>query len=301
MSKIVSRSINRPIYLGISGSNTSIYNRDGLCAAGTLGALIKDTSGVRYILSNAHVLSPDGARAVDTIVQPADLDNGCVSNPSNFVARLSKWVKLGGTTPPGETDVAIARASPNKVRSDGAIYRVGVINSSLRDPKNGMNVMKSGRTTGLTRGKIIATGASVYVEYDNYTILFSGVFIVHGNFSQAGDSGSLILSDSKYPVGLLFAGSGQYTIGFPIKRVMNRVKGLLGKSVSFVGRTTRDIISDEPLDDNSDVVDRTIGILDKGIVGAGIGVGGDLLFVIGGDRSIVDKGIIHLDGPFKAL
>ena len=39
-------------------------------------------------------------------------------------------------------------------------------------------------------------------------------------FSQPGDSGSLIVDDSRHPVALLFAGDGRYTLGNPINDVL---------------------------------------------------------------------------------
>jgi hypothetical protein len=61
-----------------------------------------------------------------------------------------------------------------------------------------------------------------------------------GDFSAEGDSGSLIVSQANAgPVALLFAGSDTETVGNPVTDVLNYFTGALGKTVSFVGNTSR--------------------------------------------------------------
>ena len=90
-------------------------------------------------------------------------------------------------------------------------------------------VKKYGRTTGLTKGKVYAIGATVNVSYDAGTALFVNQIVISpGSFSAGGDSGSLVVIDGKgrekandrKAVGLLFAGSALYTIANPIDAVL---------------------------------------------------------------------------------
>ena len=57
-------------------------------------------------------------------------------------------------------------------------------------------MLKSGRTTGLTYGKIVDVNATVKVNYGNNRICtFTDQVIIKGDkepFSEPGDSGSLI-------------------------------------------------------------------------------------------------------------
>lgn len=91
-----------------------------------------------------------------------------------------------------------------------------------------MPVGKSGRTTQLTSGRVIDTNASIRVNYGNGRVgNFRDQITIRGNgttlFSQGGDSGSLIWTwDSRrLPIGLLFAGGGQFTFANKIHHVLN--------------------------------------------------------------------------------
>src|SRR5262245_13081673 len=62
---------------GTSGGNvrdiSTLY-----CCSGTLGSLVQDNLGAKYILSNNHVLArSDSGVAGDDISQPGLIDNAC--------------------------------------------------------------------------------------------------------------------------------------------------------------------------------------------------------------------------------
>ncbi|HTI51699.1 MAG TPA: hypothetical protein VL475_12130, partial [Planctomycetaceae bacterium] len=76
----------------------------------------------------------------------------------------------------------------------------------------GMRVQKYGRTTGYTKGKIIAINAVVGpIQYTFGSAFFSNQIEIIGDrgdiFATHGDSGSLVVTDDRFPVALLFAGS----------------------------------------------------------------------------------------------
>jgi len=98
---------------------------------------------------------------------------------------------------------------------------------SATDATLGMQVHKTGRTTGYTHGLVSQKHATVRVGYPGGTALFEEQIIISPlnssqPFSQPGDSGSLILNELN-PVGLLFAGSDSITIANPILTVMDRL------------------------------------------------------------------------------
>ena len=86
---------------------------------------------------------------------------------------------------------------------------------------------KAGRTTQRTRGRITGInanyGTSGVALFQNQIVIVS---LTSAPFSQGGDSGSLIVTDSgNRPVGLLFAGSASHTIANPIRSVLTALNG----------------------------------------------------------------------------
>jgi hypothetical protein len=82
----------------------------------------------------------------------------------------------------------------------------------------GMNVKKSGRTTGFTTNTIQQIDVTAQVSYGpGRTATFVDQLLA-GPMSQGGDSGSAVLNDANQVVGLLFAGSVNTTI---INRIQN--------------------------------------------------------------------------------
>jgi hypothetical protein len=96
-------------------------------------------------------------------------------------------------------------------------------------PLIGQSVMKYGRTTRLTTGTVNGVNVTLNVCYNSSCSLIATftdqIAIGSNNFSRAGDSGSLIVSNdanaNAYPIGLLFAGGGGITFANPIDAVLN--------------------------------------------------------------------------------
>jgi hypothetical protein len=245
-----------PIDLGTSGGNATDLTVNGTtktCCSGTLGSLVT-RGGVTYILSNNHVLakSDNGTAAVtDPVSQPGLADNSC--NPGlNTVAHFTQAAPVKPNpctgTPctgpaPSNVDAAIAQIVPGTVNASGAILELGAAgpNSIAAAPPSSTlampgavlaaneGVAKSGRTTGLTCSTLLSVSTNVIVSYNancGGAVAFSSTFtnqvIVNGgNFSGAGDSGSLIVtSDTARPLALLFAGNSTSTSGNPIQNVI---------------------------------------------------------------------------------
>jgi len=228
-----------PVSLGSSsGSNVDYDASQGQltdCCGGTLGALLQDTSGNQFVLSNNHVFArSDQSIPGETIVQPGLIDNGCtpygVGPGTTPVATLTGYPSL--TSPATNVDAAIARVTPGVVDPKGSILELGAKQAdgtlaaappgiSSTGGKGeaaslGMMVAKSGRTTGLTCAAVSAIDVDVVVDYftdcsettHSMTKTFTNQIAIAGtSFSDAGDSGALVVDAANAePVGLFFAG-----------------------------------------------------------------------------------------------
>lgn len=213
---------DRPVPIGVSTGHPNI-------TAGTIGSRVKNGTKV-YALSNNHVYADENrANISDNVLQPGPFDGG--ENPTDAIGTLFDFGPITFCNPypsncPNNTiDAAIALSDTtllgNATPSDG----YGKPKSSTVPPTFNLPVMKYGRTTGLTKGKITGINATVNVGYDSGVARFTGQIIIQpGNFSAGGDSGSLIVvqkgTNARKPVGLLFAGSPSITIANPIGAVL---------------------------------------------------------------------------------
>jgi hypothetical protein len=224
-----------PIKLGTSGSNVKDIN-SSYCCTGTLGSQVKDANGVKYILSNNHVLARANAGAAgEGIMQRGYVDTvpPCTTTGTIIVAHLTKFVTLNFSGGNNTVDAAIAKVVAGQVNTNGAILQIGTISSATTTPAVGMAVEKSGRTTGLTSSTISSVNVSVTVSgygpcgLGTKVAKFTKQFAVSSStFSAAGDSGSLILKkpatgQKPNPVGLLFAGGTGITFANGIKNVLS--------------------------------------------------------------------------------
>ncbi len=249
------------IKLGTSGGNVNDTTAQS-CCSGTLGSLIQ-RGGTFFILSNNHVLDKSEQGTVgDNIGQPGLVDNNCA--PGKTVANLSEHAALkpaSGTTgaAPSNVDASIAAVVAGNVDTTGSILDLGPVSGSsitaappsltLANPATvlgtagAITVAKSGRSSGLTCSNLGSITTTVQVDYDAscggataFTATFSNQIIINGgNFSAAGDSGSLIVtSDTARPLGLLYAGNNTGTAANVITDVLNAFKNGSGTPV-FVG------------------------------------------------------------------
>jgi hypothetical protein len=236
-----------PIKLGTSGGETDDAS-NAYCCGGTLGSAVL-YDGRLAILSNNHVLARSGsAPSGDDTIQPGLIDSACRATGDNIVGDFAGNLVPLGTN---NVDTAISFARSGMVDTSGFILDVGVPCANLQAPALNMQVMKSGRTTGFTTGRITSLNTSVSVRYQRgcnsgqrFTVSYSNQ-VVTTNMSSGGDSGSLLLSNdgTPNPVALLFAGSSSATIYNPIQDVVNAYTAG-GHSFSFVGNTCGGIVED---------------------------------------------------------
>lgn len=222
------RARHRPAPAGVSVGHVNV-------TAGTYGSraigLTAPWNNRHLVLSNNHVLANSNAGLVgDSIIQPGAADGG--RHPADQIAVLARWVPIIFGGAPNYVDAAIGWAWHERIRGEQyylsgglpAYYSTGT--APLAAPL-GLIVGKSGRTTGLTQGRVTQIGVSVNVNYPGRGVAFfrNQIAIQSVNFSPfsaGGDSGSLIWhwATGVRPVGLLFAGGGGVTFANPIGSVL---------------------------------------------------------------------------------
>lgn len=229
-------------------------------SAGTFGAVVKDRhTKERLILSNNHILANgsngiDGrAAAGDSIIQPGTYDGG---TEKDRVASLIRFAPLIRAHQEADCPVAVgvARAGSRMLGLFRPNYRMvlvkqnrsgNTVDAALARPDSpdliddrileigrvegtagvsvGDQVFKSGRSSGLTNGKVTATGVTLQVELSGKEKGWFSDQVVADMVSKPGDSGSLVVNQKKQAVGLLFAGSEKYTVFNRIQNVLNRL------------------------------------------------------------------------------
>lgn len=213
----------------------------GDVTAGTFGCLCTGRKEPRnkrcLILSNNHVLANTNRGKVnDPIYQPGPYDGGKIGQ--NIIAHLERFVPINtvGANAVNYVDCATAWADPNNVNSQLMYFSNNQWNYFKLSGKTkraaiGMRIGKSGRTTQLTSGIVVAVGVTIRVNMgDGKVAAFDDQIAIRGledTFSRGGDSGSTVWTWNKErnPVGLLFAG-GAYnnnatTFANPIGHVLN--------------------------------------------------------------------------------
>lgn len=189
-------------------------------SSGTIGAVVMK-NGIRYMLSNNHVLARQNrAKIGEQIVQPGRADTRGI--PTEAVAILSQF-KPVSFTQNNNFDAAIARYTG--YHSFSMVDQAFSPSQVIANARAGQSVMKMGRTTGLTYGTVQSTNVSIKVDFDGETAIFTNQIYIKGDvgdFLQAGDSGSLLVTqDGAHPVGLLFAGGEGSAFANPIKPILD--------------------------------------------------------------------------------
>lgn len=229
--------------------------------AGTFGALVRDAvTKEPLILSNNHVLAnatngrDKKASIKDPILQPGAYDGGKKDDVIGYLYRFIPIEKdLSQIECPlakaGErivdraikivrhnydvkffkkksfqnlVDAALAKPlNPSDVSEE--ILELGFVRGETT-PQIGLPVIKSGRTSGITKSEIKALSVVIKVMLgDNEEATFYDQ-ILTGPMAKPGDSGSLVLTEKNEAVGLLFAGSEEATLINPMVTVMKLLK-----------------------------------------------------------------------------
>lgn len=179
--RLVERTIRaRPALGGMSVGHYGI-------TAGTLGAAIV-IGGKVYGLSNNHVLAnassiqSQNAQLGDAVLQPGQYDGGTVEN--DVIGTLSNFRPLD-TVGDNLADCALFTPT-NEVDLSAEILEVGTP-TGFGQAAVGMNVAKSGRTTGMNTGQVQDVDATINVDYGTFTAKFTHQ-IVTSYMAEGGDS-----------------------------------------------------------------------------------------------------------------
>lgn len=217
--------------------------------AGTLGAVVYDLeTSEPLILSNNHVLANttngvDGrAKVGDPILQPGRYDGG---EDSDVIAHLLRFVPVFFEE--GESQCRIARRAVNignmLLRRVAPSYRIqltrinrrrNLIDAAVARPISpevvipeileigevkgvgkvamGSRVRKSGRTSGITEGRIKVMDASLKIYMGDLGYAVFHEQCVTTPIAKPGDSGSLVIDEGGKAIGLLSAGSDSASI-----------------------------------------------------------------------------------------
>ncbi|MCL4525182.1 MAG: S1 family peptidase [Gammaproteobacteria bacterium] len=212
----------------------------GSLGVGTLGVLLRINDEL-FGLSNNHVIGRCSyAESGHPVLAPGNLDIspnilihpfsiGIYEASAPMVNGLPTTVDISGNL-----DAAVMGiVDPNKVSAlQGSFYVTPGIVAPLTD---GMSVQKVGRTTGHTQGVItgkVAGAQSVLYTVpelqQQFTVFFNEAWIaegVNGAFSDAGDSGSLVVgtlpNGELASVGLVFAGNGTISLIVPLDLILS--------------------------------------------------------------------------------
>jgi len=212
---VANREKHRPVLGGLSISPGKFL------LAGT-GGLIVIRDNQPFILSNNHVLrlsqiyNPDDRpQRGDYIRQPSFVDDG---KPEDSIGELWDWVEVVFPGP-NEVDCAIGKLKESFfARILGLGTPLGIAPAVINK-----KVFKSGRTSGITQGKITYTNVTISVDYGIKEAAIFEDQIMSEPFAEAGDSGSIWLDENNFVVGLHFAGSKACSIANPIAKVFEKL------------------------------------------------------------------------------
>lgn len=210
-----------PIQPGFSVGHPNI-------TAGTLGAIIGPARSPR-ILSNSHVLADSGRAAIgDPILFPGPDDNG--RDPADVIGTLTQIVPfVTGGQFVNRMDAAVATIAPGRrAELRSRIPTLGIVPSGTTDPVRGMQIVKVGRTTGLTRGTVKDVNFRFVLDYGAGGLVGFIDQVFCTRYSAGGDSGSLVIDEATgKAVGLHFAGANGGSVFSPIRPILREVRGRL--------------------------------------------------------------------------
>lgn len=192
----------RPLRIGASVGHPRV-------TAGTIGAFVRDVDRRLALLSNSHVIADEGRAPVgDGVHQPGPADGGEVADR---VATLAAVVPYD-TARPNLVDCATATLDDGVEADLRRIGDEGDLAGLEEDVTAGDRVVKAGRTTGTTRGRVTAFELDgLDVAFGTGSLRFDDQIEVVGDtgaFSAGGDSGSMVCTlDGLLGYALLFAGS----------------------------------------------------------------------------------------------
>lgn len=201
-------------------------------ASGTIGCVVRDrVSGALLGLSCAHVLAPDGAARGATIYVPSlseAEDRGVLGEAE--MGTLARVAPMGFTLADGATNVDAATFAPT--RPDDLSARVATLGTKpagvRRTVAEGVRVRKIGSISGETHGTVQTTVCTVKMPVSDASGMTREALFLDQigvtRFTDAGDSGALVLDESNRAVGLHFFATDALSVCQPVQRVLDALE-----------------------------------------------------------------------------
>jgi len=234
------QQLQRPLCLGLEIQNFDHDNGTGLLQhgrnVGSLGCFVQNGKNVA-ILSNNHIIAGenDGHVGTDRILQ----NSATAFSQDRLCGSLSNFVPLEGSAP--HANFADGNAILNTVDAAIANIHPGVdflqrFHNQRPDlpeivgvtaPMLNQQVLKVGRSTGLTHGRVVMVNSIVGpVNYGpGFTCWFRRTFRIEGDggtaFASRGDSGAAVITPDGRLVGIIFSGSATQTYACTADEVLN--------------------------------------------------------------------------------
>ena len=211
---------HRPLVGGVSCAPK------GFGLSGTIGLPLIYQKNEPMFLSNVHVIAPhwDNKRLSDDeieeygihigtkILQPSTMD---MKGNKDTIGILWDWKDLK-IDEDNFFDAAIGKLDTKAIPE---LLGLGKY-TKTGEPKNGMVVRKSGRTSKVTESKVTVTNFTVRILYNG---LGEANFIEQIGMMPAlmspGDSGSVIVDQHNTVIALAFAGSDLFSVATPINKI----------------------------------------------------------------------------------
>ena len=208
--------------------------------AGTYGGVVYDKiTGDPYLLTNEHVVSntsnndPNHPPMGWPIVQPGPLDGG--RKPA--VGFLSKVGGLKEKALKGESVNIDAALVIGDRDTDICNYLgIGYVEEYAHtDAEVGDEIIKSGRTTGVTENTVAALEISANIGGMSWgnPVVVENIIQSKSSFVKGGDSGSRVWKKSTMePIGIVFAGSWLVSLIIPAQTICDAFNVYFGKKKS---------------------------------------------------------------------
>jgi hypothetical protein len=214
---------NKKKFRPIKGGISSMHYKGTAC---TLNGFFKDKKTNKILVaSNNHCYALENkARKKDIILQPSPYDGGTLKDKIGTLYKyvpivfneykclfrnfFHKILKIFKKEKINKVDIAF---STLEVKHEIKATYIRNAYNGKRIPEIGEEVRKTGRTTELTRGKIIDLDWYGYVTYSRGKAFFGDCILVEGE-AKGGDSGSPVFDKKGNYVGALFAGSNTHYI-----------------------------------------------------------------------------------------
>lgn len=188
----------------------------------TLGCIVTDGRN-RFILSCNHgivnAVLPTGAK----ILQPAIEDGGRF--PTDHIGAIRRYVplkpKIQSQEPQNPVDCCIISVTNPSIIST-EVYGIGKL-QGVQTAKLQQPVVKVGRSTEITTGKVLVLNTTVLARFNDKQYLLTDQ-IITTPMTQPGDSGAILLGNGNLALGLVSGGSSSTSFSNSIANVLESLE-----------------------------------------------------------------------------